>query len=73
MRRKNIFFGHGHIDGILENKLRAGTIISMEEDKRSKLGNYLIRYFIGSGFHSKQDVIVYEDDYNDHINYVPII
>jgi hypothetical protein len=45
----------------------------MEEDKSSKLSNYLSRYFIGSAFHSKQDVIVYEDDYNDHLNYVPII
>lgn len=37
----NIFFGHPDLDCILENKLRTGTLIVLEEDEISKFSNYL--------------------------------
>lgn len=48
----NIFFGHPHLDGILENKLKTGSMLVMEEDEPSKFSNYLSRYYIGSAYHS---------------------
>ena len=69
----NIFFGHPELDGIFENKLKTGTMIMMEEDEPSKLSNYLNRYFIGSAFHSQQDIIVLQDDFADSASHVPVL
>lgn len=40
-KRTNVFFGHPHLDGIFENRLRTGTLMVMEEDSPSKFSNYL--------------------------------
>ena len=69
----NIFFGHPHLDGIFENKLKTGTLIIMEEDEPSKFSNYLSRYFIGSAYHSEQEVLIMEDDFADSISHVPVL
>ena len=50
-----------------------GLVVLMEEDEPSKLSVQLSRYFIGSGFHLKQIVTVYDNLFNDWASLVPVL
>jgi len=55
------FFGCPDLDNIFNNELLKATLFLIEEDTPTKHFISLIRYYIGCGYHTNQNIIIYDN------------
>lgn len=54
------YFGNAWLDAALNNSLRKGHLLVVEEDHPTTIYVSLLRYFLGSAHHSNQFAHVYD-------------